>query len=123
MPTKSSSNGPRARTVTLGVRRQSREIIGVEGLAGAVVRHLHGERRRAVALGMSRLAAPFPIHRLAGAITRQIGDPWRSHRIQARDLATAISRKLGRRCGRVAIPAVLRALEHELRRQVSKPAA
>src|SRR6185369_2737640 len=42
MPTKSSSNGPRARTVTLGVRRQSREIIGVEGLAGAVVRHLHG---------------------------------------------------------------------------------
>lgn len=114
---KSCSKGPRARTTTaLRIRRQSRKIIGLDGLAGAVARHLHGERRRAVVLGLPRLAEPFPIHRLAGAITRQLADPWRSHRIPARDLASAISHKLGRGCGKIAIPAVLRAIVHELRR-------
>lgn len=84
--------------------------IEVESLAGAVARRLQGERRRAVAPGRPRPAEPFPVDRLASAITRQ---PWR---IPARDLAGAISHQLGNRCGRIAIPTVLRAIGRELSR-------
>jgi hypothetical protein len=117
MSIRSSSTGPWARTTTRRIRRQPRKITEVEGLATAVARHLQGERRRAAVLGLPRLAEPFPVHRLAGAITRQLGDPWRSFRLPARDLASAISSKLGRGGGNVAIPAVLRAIVHELHRQ------
>jgi hypothetical protein len=102
------------------IHTPSRTILGVESLAGFVARRLHGERRRAVVLGRTRPAAPFPIHRLAGTLTRQLGDPWRSHRFPAHDLATAISRKLGCRCGKIALPTVLRAIQHELHRQEAK---
>ena len=97
--------------------------IEVESLAGAVARRLQGEHRRAVALGRPRPGDPFPVDRLASAITRQLGDPWRSHRIPAHGLASAISRQLGNGFGRVAIPAVLRAIGHEILRQQPQPAA
>jgi hypothetical protein len=116
MSTKSSTKGPRAGITAPRIRTQPGVIPGIEGLAGAVARRLQGERRRAVVLGRPKSAAPFPVDRLAGAITRQLGDPWRSHRLPARDLANAISRQLGCGCGQVAIPAVLRAIEHELHR-------
>jgi hypothetical protein len=120
MSTKSSRKGQRTSLKAPQVHRPSRRILGVESLAGFVARRLHGERRRAVVLGRSLPAAPFPIHRLAGTLTRRLGDPWRSHRLPAHDLATAISRKLGCRCGKIALPTVLRAIQHELHRQEAK---
>ncbi len=123
MSMKSSRKGPRTSVKAPRIHRPSRTLLGIESLAGFVARRLLGERRRAVVLGRSRPAAPFPIPLLAGTITRQLGDPWRSHRLPARDLATAISRKLGGRCGKIALPTVLRAIQHELHRQGAKRAA
>lgn len=125
MPRTSSTTRPSrppARTAAPRMQRQPKSVIEVEVLAGSVARRLQGQRRGAVVLGRLQPVAPFPVERLASAITRQLGVPWRGRRIPAHGLACAILRQLGQGCGKIAIPAVVRAIEHELLRQAAKPA-
>jgi len=101
MSTNISRKGPRAGAMAPRIRRQPRTLLGVESLAGFVARRLQGEQQRAVVLGQSRPpAAPFPLHRLAGAITRQLGCNY----------------------GKVAFLAVLREIERHLLRSKAKRA-